>query len=127
MIAAFTIRLLTDDGTLLGWTVTEAESKPQGRPRSTPFMATAPSVFDVEQDGIATQIAVHWHDLDVARLTPMMNPTPVKAGQQVRFDWIEPVWMVQGSPTDFVLPTITVRQRVRINPPTGALGATSPQ
>jgi hypothetical protein len=124
VIADFTIRLLTEDFTLLGWTVTKAESKPQGRPRSTPFHAMGPSVFDVEQDGIATQIAVHWHDLDVARLTPLVEPTPVKAGQRVVFAWFEPVWMIQGSPTDFPLPPITERREVVIGIPTAALGVT---
>jgi hypothetical protein len=123
MLAEFTVRLLTADGALLGWTTVMAESKPQGRPKSTPFKALGPSLFDVEQDGMASQLAIHWHDLDVARLTPLMNPCEVKAGQQVRFDWIEPVWMVKGSEQPVPLPTITVRKRVVVNPPPAAMGA----
>jgi hypothetical protein len=123
MISDFTIRLLTAEGALLGWTVTQAESKPQGRPRSTPFYAKGPSVFNVEADGVATQIAVHWHDLDVARLTPLGEPTPVKAGQEVSFAWLEPVWMVNGSGTDIPLPPVTVRNNVSISVPVGAMGA----
>jgi hypothetical protein len=123
MLAEFTIRLLTDDGALLGWTTQMAESKPQGRPRSTPFRAVGPSTFDIERDGRATQIAVHWHDLDVARLSPISMPMDVKAGQQVQFHWIEPVWMIKGSEQPVPLPPVTLRKKVVISPPPARMGA----
>jgi hypothetical protein len=123
MLAEFTIRLLTDDGALLGWTTQMAESKPQGRPRSTPFKAVGPSTFEIEQDGIATQLAVHWHDLDVARLSPMTFPTEVKKGQVMAFHWIEPVWMIKGSEQPVPLPPVTLRKKVVISPPPAMLGA----
>jgi hypothetical protein len=41
----------------------------------------------------------------------------------MRFDWIEPVWMVKGSDVDVPLPPVTVRRHVAIVPPTGNVGA----
>lgn len=126
MVARFVIRLLSDDGSLLAWAEIAAQSEPQGRPRSTPFKALAPTEFVIEQDGVATQLAVHWPDLDVARLTPLLGPTPVQVGQLVRFTWIEPVWMVQGSTMHVPLPAVTVRAPVSVSVPTGGLGVRVP-
>jgi hypothetical protein len=125
VIAEFTIRLVTSDGALLAWTTTQGQSRPQGRPKPTTFVALGPSVFDIEQDGIATHLVIHWHDLDVARMTPIMNPTPVQQGQQVRFDWIEPMWLVKGSDAEVPMPSITVRKRVVLAPPPAAMGVRS--
>lgn len=127
MTARFIVRLLTAEGDLLSWAEVSAEARPQGRPRSTPFKALSPSMFVIERDGLATHLAVHWADLDVARLTPLMEATPVQIGQALRFDWIEPVWMVEGSKVDVPLPPVTVRRSVTIQPPTGALAAVVPQ
>jgi hypothetical protein len=77
----------------------------------------------IERDGLASQLSVHWADIDVARLTPLMGETPVQMGQVLRFDWIEPVWMIEGSKVDVPLPPVTVRAQVKIQPPTGALAA----
>lgn len=123
MTARFIVRLLTAEGDLLSWAEVYAESRPQGRPRSTPFKATIPTTFVIERDGLASQLSVHWADLDVARLTQLMTPTAVSVGQVLRFDWIEPVWMVEGSKVDVPLPAVTVRGSVQIAPPTGALSA----
>lgn len=123
MTARFIVRLLDAAGELLSWCEVQAVAQPQGRPRSTPFRAQTPSMFVIERDGTATHLAVHWADLDVARLTPLMEATAVQVGQVLRFDWIEPVWMVEGSKVDVPLPPVTVRAQVRIQPPTGSLAA----
>jgi hypothetical protein len=124
MIQRFVIRLLTADGDLLSWAEVHAQAKPQGRPRSTPFHAMGPSMFVIERDGLASQISVHWCDLDVARLFALQVPTPVSVGQVLRYDWFTmPVWMVEGSKVDVPLPSVTVRRAVQIAPPTGNLGA----
>jgi hypothetical protein len=123
VIQRFIVRLLTAAGDLLSWAEVHAQAKPQGRPRSTPFVALGPSTFVIERDGLASQLTVHWADLDVARATPLMQATPVQVGQVLRFDWIEPVWMVEGSKVDVPLPSVTVRRAVQIAPPTGNLGA----
>jgi hypothetical protein len=80
-------------------------------------------MFEIEQDGTATQIAVHWHDLDVARLSPLMGPVEVKKGQVMRFDWIEPVWMVKGAEQPVPLPPVTLKRPVVISPPPARMGA----
>lgn len=125
MTARFIVRLLTAEGDLLAWSEVHAQAKPQGRPRSTPFTALGPTTFVIERDGLATQLAVHWADLDVARLTPLMQATEVRLGQVLRFDWIEPVWMVEGSKVDVPLPAVTVRAPVALLPPTGSLVSVS--
>lgn len=125
MIASFIVRLLDAESRLLGWTEVLAESRPQGRPRSTPFRAMGPSTFVIERDGIASQLSIHWADLDVVRVTPLMNPGPVQVGQLQRFDWIEPVWMVEGSKVDVPLPPVTVRGPVRVGVPVGGMGVVS--
>jgi hypothetical protein len=123
MIASFIVRLLDADGGLLAWSEVQAESRPQGRPRSTPFKALGPTLFTIERDGVASGLSVHWHDLDVARYSKLMTPGPVKAGQVQRFDWIEPVWMVKGAESDVPLPPVTVGRPVVIGVPVGNLTA----
>jgi hypothetical protein len=118
----FIVRLLAVDGALLAWAEVWAEARPQGRPRSTPFHAIAPSLFVIEQDGIATSIAVHWADLDVARLFALPEAVTVQIGQVLRYDWFTmPVWMVEGSKVEVPLPAVTVRAAVAIPVPTGSL------
>jgi hypothetical protein len=124
MTARFVIRLLNAEGDLLSWCETNAQAKPQGRPRSTPFHAMGPSMFVIERDGLASNIAVHWCDLDVARLFALETPTAVSVGQVLRYDWFTmPVWMVEGSKVDVPLPPVTVRAKVTLSPPTGNLSA----
>jgi hypothetical protein len=122
MIASFIVRLLDADGELLAWAEVMAKSRPQGRPRSTPFVAESQTLFSIERDGIATGISVHWADLDVARYTPL-NACPVQTGQIHRFDWIEPVWMVEGSKQDVPLPQVTVGRPVVVGVPVGGLAS----
>jgi hypothetical protein len=116
----FVVRLLDDSAQLLAWAEVYAEPRPQERGASCPYKAVTATQFQIEQDGIASEMSVHWCDLDVARRTPLMEATPVKAGQVFTFSWIEPVWLVAGS-RDVPLPAVTLRQPVAIVVPTGAL------
>jgi hypothetical protein len=125
MIASFVVRLVDGGGALLAWTEVMAEARPQGRPRSTPFMAYAPSQFVIERDGVATDLVVHWPDLDVVRKTPMLEKVPVRVGQVFAFHWIEPVWMVKGAESDIPLVPVTVRRPVVASPPPAAMGVAS--
>lgn len=123
MVQRFVIRLMSDQDELLSWAEVMAEARPQGRPRSTPFMALGPTPLVIEKSGLAASIIVHWPDLDLVRRTPLMNPTPVDVGLCFRFDWIEPVWMVKGADADIPLPQVTVRKNVAIAPSAGSLSA----
>lgn len=125
MTGKFIVRLLDADQQLLAWAEVLATAKPQGRPRSTPFKATGPTLFAIERDGQATSLSVHWADLDVARQSQLMTPTRVQVGQVLRFDWIEPVWMVKGAESDVPLPPVTVRGAVKIGVPVGGMGVLS--
>jgi hypothetical protein len=122
MSQRFIVRLLNSEGVLLSWCEVMGEARPAGRPLPTPFVARVPSMFVIERDGIASQVVIHWADLDLVRVSPL-TPARVQIGQVLRFDWIEPVWMVEGSKVDVPLPSVTVRRAVQIAPPTGNLGA----
>src|SRR5437868_5771844 len=125
MNAKFIVRLLTSDNDLLAWAEVVAEARPQGRPRSAQFVALAPTLFVIEQGGVAARISVHWADLDLVRQNDLPERVPVQPGQMLRFDWIEPVWMVKGSEVDIPLPPVTVRKPVAVSVPVGSLGAES--
>ena len=122
MTARFIVRLLDAGARLLAWAEVSATAKPQERGASCPFWATAPTPFVIEQDGRATDISIHWADLDVARRQAILEPVDVRIGQRFVFSWMEPVWLVAGS-RDVPLPPVTVRQSVQIAPPVGDLAA----
>lgn len=122
MTARFIVRLVDESGALLSWAEVQAEAKPQGRPRSTPLMAVCPTQFVIERDGVATQLVIHWADMDVVRATRLMEPTPVQVGQVATHAWLEPVWMVKGAETDIPLAPVTVRGPVRVSVPPGGFG-----
>lgn len=118
----FVVRLLDASAELLGWAEVYAEPKPQARGASCPFWPVAATQFLIERDGVATEISVHWCDLDVARREAILEPTLVHAGQLVNFGWITPIWLVSGM-RDVPLPGITVRAAVSIGVPVGAVMA----
>lgn len=118
----FVVRLLTAEGALLSWAEVYASPKPQERGASCPIWAPGPTQFVIEQDGLASQISVHWCDLDVARKQALMEAVPVQAGQVFTFAWLEPVWLVPGM-RDVPLPGVTVRAPVKHLVPTGSLNA----
>lgn len=117
----FVVRLLDDAANLLGWAEVFASARPQGQRRSCPFFSDQPTQFVIEQDGVASQITIHWCDLDLARSSPPLEPTPVQVGQVFTFTWIEPVWLVPAPEKDVPLPAVTMRQSVTLAPPTGSL------
>ncbi len=121
----FVVRLLDADAQLLAWAEVYAEPKPQDRGASCPYWPVAPTTFEVEREGTATEITVHWCDLDVARRKAIVEPTPVQVGQIMTFAWIEPIWLVHGM-RDIPLPAVTVKSSVTVTPPTGSLAAVSP-
>lgn len=123
MTARFIVRLLDAAGELLAWAEVHATARPQGRPRSTPFFQDAPTWFVIERDGLASQVTIHWPDLDVVRVGPEMVAVPVLAGQRFEFTWLGPVWMVEGSQVDVPMPAVTVRAPVKVDVPLGAMGA----
>lgn len=120
MVARFIVRLLDAEHALLAWAEVLAEAKPQERGGSCPFWPTGPTQFVIEQAGTAAKVAIHWADLDVARIQDVLEPTPVSVGQVLTFGWMEPVWLVPGM-RDVPLPAVTVRAPITLCVPTGAL------
>jgi hypothetical protein len=121
MIATFIVRLLTASGELLGWTRVRAQAKPQSNGGSCPFWALEPTAFPIETAGTATQISVHWADLDVARVFPI-EPIETIVGQWAQWAWLEPVWLVAGQ-RDVPLPMTCERESIVIGVPVGVMGA----
>lgn len=119
----FVLRLLDAEGHLLAWATVMAEPRPQARGGSCPFFATTETVLVAERDGRAVETTIHWCDLDVARREQLAEPLDVLTGQQLRFAWLQPVWLVPGM-RDVPLPAVTVREPVAVTVPTGNLTAT---
>lgn len=126
MRATFIARILDDAGELLAWSRVEAEARPQDRAASCPFFALEATRFEAERSGLASRIAVHWPDLDVARVQDLLERVQVETGQVFAFGWLEPVWLVPGM-RDVPLPAVTERRSVVVSPPTGNLAAAASQ
>lgn len=119
----FVVRLLTADGALLAWTEVYALPSPQETGASCPFHAPTALEFVIEEAGMATQISVHWCDLDVARKQNLLEPVQVQPGQIMKLHMIEPVWIVPGM-HDVPKPAVTVRRNIELCPDPASLGAT---
>ena len=107
MEARFVVRVLDDAQALLGWAEVLASARPQPRGASCPLWPAAPTLtFLMERAGRARYIAIHWADLDIARLKTI-DPIDVVVGQIVTLSWDEPMWLVAGM-RDVPLPAVTV-------------------
>lgn len=121
----FVVRLLDATSTLLAWAEVYAEPRPQDRAASCPFWPVSDTIFVVERSGLATELTVHWCDLDLARRSPLMEPSPVHVGQVFTFAWLEPIWLVAGM-RDVPLPAVTVQGPIVIHTPVGTLVSAPP-
>ena len=122
MTARFIVRLLDAAGALLAWAEVTAAAQPQDRAGSCPFWPTGPTEFVIDAAGAVTQVAIHWPDLDVARLKALPAPVPVQPGERRSLPWTEPIWLVAGM-RDVPLPPVTVKGSVAITVPIGTLNA----
>jgi hypothetical protein len=122
MTQRFIVRVLDASSALLAWAEVFAQPKPQERGASCPFWPTGPTQFVVTQAGLATEVSIHWADLDVARRQALLEPVHVAVGQVFTFAWIEPVWLVPGM-RDVPLPPVTVGKPVAVRVPVGSIGA----
>lgn len=120
MTSKFVVRLLDEADQLLAWAEVWATAAPQRDGASCPFWAKEPTQFLIDADGLAAKVAIHWCDLDVARVQNLVEAVPVTTGTVCNFAWIEPVWLVPGM-RDVPLPAVTVRATVTLAPPTGTL------
>lgn len=124
MTQRFVVRLLAADDRLLSWAEVYAEARPQPGRASCPFFAQPGlTKFLIEEAGTVTKLAVHWPDLDVARVREL-PATDVLPLQMFDYVWLEPVWLVGGM-ANVVLPAVTVRKPVQVAPPVGGLAAVS--
>lgn len=111
------IRLLTAGRQLLGWTAVSAEKRGDGH-----LWVDAPVQVGVEVEGRATQVSLHWADLNLEWVRALA-PHVVHPGQIV---CVHPggVLITVGRMASG-LPPVTVRSAVQIAPPTGGVGARS--
>ncbi len=116
----FVARLLTADDALVGWSEVWAEARPQQGRASCPLIPVTDTRFLCEIDGQATKVAVHWTELDVARVIEI-PPLPCTAGGVLAMHWTEPVWLVAGM-KDVVLPAVTVRAPITVSPVAAGFG-----
>jgi len=116
----FVVRLLDAEDQLLAWATIYPELRPHVGRASCGFVATEPTPLPIDRDGVATRLAVHWCDLDLARITSLVEPMQVTAGQLAHYGWIEPVWLVSGM-RDVPLPATTERNGVTVGVPTGTI------
>jgi hypothetical protein len=124
---SFVVRLLDTDNNLLSWTkALGSPSRQDGGRASCPLWVTAPTSFVIEKTGEAAKLAVHWTDLDIARLRELDERVLVQQGQVFTFTWIEPIWLIAGM-RDVPLPAVTVRNSVTIAPPPAQMGAKDPR
>lgn len=122
MKSRFVVRLLAEDDTLLAWSEVIAEARPQpGRASCPLFAVPGLTKFVIETSGTVAKLAVHWPDLDVARVRPL-DPVTVQPLQVFDFIWHEPVWLVAGM-SGVVLPAVTVRAPVTVAPPVGMMAS----
>lgn len=125
MQARFVVRVLDETYALLGWAEVLASPRPQPGRASCPFWPAAHTTpFTMEQEGRAHYIAIHWPDLDIARLKAI-DSIPVVVGQIVTLSWDEPVWLVAGG-KDVPLPEVTQRASVTIAVPVGNMAGHAP-
>jgi len=116
----FVIRLMTEEGEMLGHAVEHIVGK-QGS-----FRAERSDIL-ITKAGIGHHITVHWCDLDVVRSEPLatgpMEIPESHVGQHAKFYWtFKSVWLVKGEERGF-LPPIEVKENIVLAPPTGNLGA----
>jgi len=126
MTQKFVLRLLTADGTLLGWCEEHLKPQPNREAGHTVFK-TDSSEFQIVAAGTAQWVAVHWCDLDVARKQTMLGgPTEIpesQVGGKARLDWMQSIWGVPGN-KNVPLPPVTVGTVV-LSPPPARMGAAS--
>jgi hypothetical protein len=120
----FVVRLLDPNNEMLGWATVYGEPRPNERRRSCCFFPGGPTYIKIERGGRAERMSIHWCDLDIGRITNIIDPQDVTAGQSVVYHWIEPLFQVVGS-AEFAeqeLACTVIRDNVTIDIPAGALG-----
>ena len=117
MTTKLVVRLLGQEGELLGWGVVMAEARGDGAlwmPEGPPLTVVA------EQAGVAATVSVHWADINIETRVEAF-PIPVNAGQKVPLTFGGPMIKIGDPPQN--LPAVTVRRSVTVGVPVGEVGA----
>lgn len=114
------IRLLGDDGQLLGWCEHQAAVKGDGCLR-----ANGPVMLTTDLSGRPDQVSVHWADVNVeTRVRYPLTGGWVPAGRPLLLYPGGEV-LIRCGPMAGGLPPTTTKAPVAVQPLTGALGAVS--
>lgn len=123
MTQKFVIRLMTEDGDMLGW------CEEHLKPKQGAFRADVSEIL-LTKVGFAHHISVHWCDLDVVRTEPLATGltkiSADKVGTVAKFAWtFKSVWRVEGARMAH-LPPIVVTKKIVLSPEPARMGAASP-
>ena len=121
MTTKLVCRLLDVTGRLLGWTDHHAAARGDGYLR-----ATLPVVLDVDEDGEAVQVSVHWADVNV-EVRVSIPPVTVTRGQALTIFQPQAAMLSVGVPPLTRLPPVTTKRAVDVSVPVGQLGASGIQ
>ncbi len=127
MTHKFVLRLLTEEGTLLGWCEHHFKAEPHRLEGHTVFGPVGTvSEFLICKAGKAAYISVHWCDIDCARKLPLLNGG-IEIGEQhvatvAKHTWVTSIWGVSGN-TDVPLPPVTVGKPIVLTPDPAQIGA----
>lgn len=104
---------------MLGWCWHHAAARGDGYLRS-----TLPVVMDIDEDGVAHEISIHWADLNVEVRVPMPPPSMrVTRGDTMQIFSANAPMLQPGNPPAHRLPPVTTKSAIDVSVPVGAMGA----
>jgi len=129
MTQKFVIRLLTEEGDMLGWCQHQLKPVPSRAEGCTRFgpRGTVSEIL-ITKAGVAMYLSIHWCDIDCARKVPLLGgpmQVPESAvGTIAKHAWAQSIWGVSGN-TGVPLPPVTVGEPVVLSPDPAQIGAAS--
>lgn len=111
------VRLLDEEGMLLGWASLLAEARGDRCLRAAQACA-----IPIDAAGVATMLSYHWADLNIQKRVPLTHTQPMRVGDTMTLTFPDDVIFTFPS-DEGPLPPVTVRGSVTVAVPTGAMGA----
>jgi len=116
MTTTLVYRLMSDDGTLLGWVSGAVHARGDGS-----LYAVGDVVIPVDVPGLPSSVIVHWPDVNIHTTVSMPLGTPaLSAGYTVTVHADGAKVLTLGEASGG-LPPVTVRNPVRVDVPAGGM------
>jgi hypothetical protein len=109
------IRIMNEQEEILGWAEVMAEARGDGK-----LWVAEPTMVLIEKDGVTRYFSSHWCDVNV-ELRHVVEPKQVKFGEMLEIPG--ELAIITVGPAAGGLPSVTVREPIRIGIPVGNLGA----